>query len=149
MPETADTSNSTDSFDLQRFLSAQEPVFDQVLGELRRGQKRTHWMWFIFPQLDGLGFSSTSRFYAIKSRAEAEHYLRHPVLGERLRICAETLLALRGRTAAAIFGSPDDLKLKSSMTLFAAVSAPGSVFERVLDQYYQGQRDAATLRLLG
>jgi uncharacterized protein (DUF1810 family) len=148
VPHTPDPHHADDPFNLARFVSAQEPVLEAVCRELRDGQKRTHWMWFIFPQIDGLGFSSTSRRYAIKGRAEAEQYLRHPVLGKRLRECAEILLGLQGRTASAIFGSPDDLKLKSSMTLFAAVSAPGSVFERVLDQYYQGQRDEKTLRLL-
>ena len=133
---------------MRRFIIAQEPVYSAVRDELRGGRKRTHWMWFIFPQIDGLGFSSTSRHYAIKTKAEAQQYLQHPTLGARLVECAELVLRVQGKSALAIFGSPDDLKLRSSMTLFAAVSEPGSVFERVLGQYFQGQRDAKTLALL-
>jgi uncharacterized protein (DUF1810 family) len=106
-------------------------------------------MWYVFPQLDGLGVSSTSRRYAIKSVAEAEGYLRHPVLGPRLRECAEAALGVEGRTAHEIFGSPDDMKLCSCATLFARVSPPGSAFERLLDKYFQGERDGRTIRLLG
>ena len=105
-------------------------------------------MWFVFPQFAGLGISETSRFYAIKGVAEARAYLRHPILGPRLRQCAEAVLSLRGRSARDIFGSPDDMKLKSCMTLFASISSGGSVFERVLDHYYEGERDSRTLRLL-
>lgn len=138
----------TDPFNLQRFVSAQEPVYSTVLNELHNGRKRTHWMWFIFPQIDGLGFSSTSRYYAIKTKEETLHYLHHPVLGARLVECTEAVLQIAGKSASDIFGSPDDLKLKSSMTLFAAVSDPGSTFERVIERYFQGQRDARTLTLL-
>ena len=138
----------SDPFDLKRFVDAQKDDYATALAELRAGRKRSHWMWYSFPQLDGLGFSSTSRFYGIKSRDEARAYLAHAVLGPRLAECAQALLALRGRSASAIFGSPDDLKLRSSMTLFAEVSAPGSPFERVLDQYFEGQRDPKTLALL-
>ncbi len=107
-------------------------------------------MWFIFPQIDGLGHSSTAIFYAIKSIAEARAYLDHPLLGARIKECAEAVLAVEGRSASAIFGYPDDMKLKSSMTLFAAVAEdPGSVFNRVLDKYYGGGKDSATLRILG
>ncbi len=106
-------------------------------------------MWYIFPQFDGLGFSATSKRYAIKSVAEAEAYLAHPVLGPRLRECAEAVLHVEERSASDIFGSPDDLKLRSCATLFAHVTPAGSVFERLLDKYYQGERDRATLRLLG
>jgi uncharacterized protein (DUF1810 family) len=148
MPNTRETHDPADPFNLRRFISAQEPVYSAVLDELGRGQKRTHWMWFIFPQVDGLGFSATSRFYAIKTKAEAQQYLQHPILRERLLKCAEILLSIQGKSALAIFGSPDDMKLQSSMTLFAAVSEPGSVFERVLNQYFQGQRDTKTLALL-
>lgn len=149
MPSASDASSQTDPFDLQRFVSAQEGVYGNALAELRGGRKRTHWMWYIFPQFDGLGYSATSKHYAIKSRAEAQRYLEHPVLGARLRECAGALLALHGRSASSIFGAPDDLKLHSSMTLFAAVSPPGSVFAQVLEQYFQGQPDHTTLGLLG
>jgi len=134
---------------LQRFLDAQAPVIDTALAELRAGRKRSHWMWYIFPQFDGLGFSATSRRYAIRSIAEAEAYLRHPVLGARLRECVEAVLGVAGRSAYEIFGSPDESKLRSCATLFAQVSPPGSVFERLLDQYFQGEPDRRTLRLLG
>ena len=140
--------NLDDPFDLSRFLKAQEPVYEHVLSELRRGQKRTHWMWFIFPQIDGLGFSATTKYYAIKSLEEARHYLAHPVLGVRLRECTETVLVVEGRSVSEIFGYPDDLKLKSSMTLFACVPNSPSVFDQVLDKYFRGERDAKTLALL-
>ena len=142
-----------DPFDLQRFVSAQnEPAgklntYETALEELRSGKKRTHWMWFIFPQIEGLGHSSTSRRYAIKSAEEARQYLKHPVLRERLVACAEALLALEGRSAAGIFGSPDDMKLRSSMTLFAAVGQD-AVFSQVLDKYFGAQPDTRTLALL-
>jgi uncharacterized protein (DUF1810 family) len=136
------------AFDLERFLSAQAPVYGQALAELRRGQKRSHWMWFVFPQIEGLGHSSTSLHYAIKSLEEARAYLKHPVLGYRLRECAEAVYAVEGRTASDIFGFPDDLKLRSSMTLFAAVAEPESVFLRVLDKYFQSKQDERTLQLL-
>ncbi len=133
---------------LQRFLDAQEPVYDDVLSELRSGRKATHWMWFIFPQIAGLGHSEPSRFYAISDAAEAEAYLSHPVLGPRLVECCDVLLALQGKSATDIFGSPDDLKLKSSMTLFASVSPPRSVFATVLERYYGGSHDQKTLDIL-
>ena len=138
-----------DPFNLDRFVQAQTTEYDQALAEISGGQKRSHWMWYIFPQLDGLAFSETSRFYAIKSLAEARAYLEHPVLGPRLIACAEAALDVEGRTARAIFGSPDDLKLRSCATLFASVSPAGSVFHRLLDKFYNGQRDDKTLRLLG
>ncbi len=137
-----------DPFDLARFTRAQDDTYDRALAEIRSGRKRSHWIWFIFPQIDGLGSSSTTRHYAIKSAEEARCYLEHPVLGTRLKECAEAVLAVEGRSVSEIFGYPDDLKLKSSMTLFAAVSDPGSVFARVLDQYYRGESDARTLQLL-
>lgn len=137
-----------DGFDLGRFLHAQNGVYARALAELEGGQKRTHWMWFIFPQIQGLGYSSTAHYYAIKSEEEARHYLNHPILGPRLRECAETLLAIDGRSASAIFGFPDDIKLKSSMTLFAAVTPPGSPFVRVLEKYFAGEQDEKTIALL-
>jgi uncharacterized protein (DUF1810 family) len=138
-----------DPFDLNRFVAAQADDYDRALSEIRAGRKRSHWMWYVFPQLDGLGSSPTARFYAIKNRDEARAYLDHPVLGPRLRECAEAAVAVEGKTATEVFGSPDDLKLRSSATLFAAVSPPGSVFERVLARYYDGQPDERTLQLLG
>ncbi len=142
-------SDRRDPYELNRFISAQESVYDRVLAELRGGLKRSHWMWFIFPQIDGLGHSPTTRFYAIKSLEEALQYLSHPVLGARLVECAEAILGVQGRSASDIFGYPDDLKLQSSMTLFALAAGPGSVFERVLDRYYQGKRDSRTLQIVG
>ncbi len=139
----------TDPHDLGRFLTAQEGVYDRALAELRAGRKRSHWMWYIFPQIDGLGFSSTTRYYSIKSLEEAGRYLAHPVLGPRLAECAEAVLAVQGVSASDIFGYPDDRKLQSSMTLFGLVAGPQSVFERVLDRYYQGRRDSRTLQILG
>jgi len=137
-----------DPFALGRFIRAQEGIYGNVLAELKRGQKRTHWMWFIFPQIDGLAHSTTSKHYAIKSIEEARQYLNHPVLGARLLECAETVLAVEGESASEIFGYPDDLKLKSSMTLFAYVADPHSVFVRILDEYFQGEQDVRTLDLL-
>ena len=137
-----------DPYDLNRFVEAQATIFEQALAELRSGRKRSHWMWFIFPQIAGLGWSPTSRHYAIRSREEAAAYLRHPILGPRLVECVEALLALEGTTASAIFGYPDDLKLRSSATLFARVSPPGSVFHQILDRYFDGAADAKTTRLL-
>ena len=129
-------------------MQAQAGSYDEALAEIRGGRKRTHWMWYIFPQFDGLGFSPTSRKYSIKSAAEAKAYLTHPVLGARLVACAEAALGVEGRSALEVFGSPDDMKLKSCATLFASVSPAGSVFERLLDKYFQGERDGKTLRLL-
>lgn len=140
---------TSDPHDLNRFLEAQEGDYARAMSELRQGRKRTHWMWYIFPQLDGLGFSPTARKYAILGLDEARAYLDHPVLGPRLVACVETLLGLQGLSAQAIFGSPDDWKLRSCATLFACVSPKGSVFERLLDLYFQGQKDDKTLSLLG
>ena len=138
-----------DPHDLSRFLRAQDTGYEQALSELRAGLKQSHWMWWIFPQFHGLGASSTSQHYSIKSVTEARAYLAHPVLGPRLLACAEAVLHVEGRSATEILGSPDDLKLRSCATLFACVSSQGSVFERVLDKYYRGERDDSTLRLLG
>jgi uncharacterized protein (DUF1810 family) len=138
-----------DPYDLSRFVHAQAGAYERALAELQSGQKRTHWMWYIFPQLDGLGFSATAKRYAIKSVDEAQAYLAHPILGPRLQQCAEVVLRIEGRSATAIFGSPDDWKLRSCATLFALVSPPGSVFDRLLGKYYRGERDTKTLQLLG
>ena len=138
----------SDPYELNRFVRAQEESYEQALSELERGRKQSHWMWYVFPQFEGLGSSPTSKLYSIKSEAEARAYLEHPVLGPRLAECAEAMLAVDGKSARAILGSPDDMKLKSCATLFAHVSPPGSVFERLLDKFYDGERDGATLRLL-
>ncbi len=148
MTNAHEASNAADPYDLNRFVQAQEETYEQALSEVRRGRKRSHWMWFIFPQFAGLGFSSTSVHYSIKSVAEAEAYLEHPVLGPRLIRCVEATLALERLTAHQVFGTPDDLKLRSCATLFAHVSPPGSVFERLLQKYFSGQRDEATLELI-
>lgn len=138
-----------DPYDLNRFVRAQKADYEQALSEIKRGRKTSHWMWFILPQFDGLGFSAISKEYSIKSVEEAEAYLRHPVLGPRLTECAEAALSVKGRSAYDIFGSPDDMKLKSCATLFACVSPAGSVFDRLLDHFFQGERDHKTLQLLG
>ena len=138
-----------DPYNLNRFVQAQEDDYEQALAEIKSGRKQSHWMWYIFPQFDGLGFSSTSQFFSIKSVAEARAYLAHPVLGPRLIECAEALLRVEGRSAWEIFGSPDDLKLKSCATLFANVTPAGSVFDRLIGMYFRGERDGKTLRLIG
>lgn len=135
--------------DLKRFLDAQEDDFAIALSEIKNGRKRSHWMWYIFPQIAGLGFSSTSKFYAIKDEGEAEEFLQHPVLGVRLIEISNALFAVEGKTAHQIFGSPDDVKLKSSMTLFAALRETNPVFQKVLDKYFNGAKDARTLELVG
>jgi len=156
-----------DPFDLQRFVTAQASVYASVLAELRGGRKRTHWMWYIFPQIAGLGYSAMSERYAIASADEAATYLAHPVLGVRLRECVQTVLAVENRSASDIFGYPDDLKLQSSLTLFSHVAAAtaqpteasdraattsadpaNAVFAHALDKYFGGKRDAETLRRL-
>jgi len=147
MPK-ANAINPEDRFNLNRFLIAQEKVYDTALAELRSGEKRTHWMWFIFPQIEGLGYTPTSKYYAIKNLEEARQYLDHPVLGPRLLECSEAVLTVQGFTASDIFGYPDYLKLKSSMTLFSSVADQDSVFVRILDKYYDGERDTTTAELL-
>lgn len=134
-------------FDPHRFLQAQEPVFSTVRSELKAGRKATHWMWFVFPQLRALGRSGTARFYGLEDSAEAAAYAAHPVLGVRLRDCAELVLNTPHRSAHQIFGTPDDLKLCSCMTLFE-LAAPHPVFTGVLERFYGGERDGLTLQLL-
>lgn len=131
--------------DLQRFVDAQHPLYARALAELRAGYKQSHWMWFVFPQIAGLGHSAMAQRYAIADRDEARAYLRHPLLGPRLDECARALLPHRERTARQILGSPDDLKLRSSMTLFAAVAPERTVFQQVLDAFYGGEADRETL----
>jgi len=135
-------------FNLERFISAQGPVFSEVLAELRAGRKRTHWIWFVFPQISGLGFSPTSRYYAICSVEEARAYLVHPILGQRLRKCVAILLAGETSSALAIFGQPDTMKFQSCLTLFAGVSKAGSVFDQALDRFFKGERCEQTMVFL-
>jgi len=139
----------TDRFNLKRFLDAQARDYKVALWELKSGRKRSHWIWYIFPQLSGLGRSTRSDIYAIASLDEARAYLAHPLLGPRLIECADTLLAVEGKSARDILGMPDDMKVRSCATLFAAVSPAGSVFERLLDKYYGGEKDRRTLELAG
>jgi len=139
---------SDDPFDLDRFVDAQRDHYRNALAELRAGRKETHWMWFLFPQADGLATSPRARRYAIRSLEEARAYLAHPGLGARLQQFAEAMLKIRDRSAREVLGSPDDLKLRSSATIFALVSPPGSVFDRVLARYFEGERDPETVRLI-
>jgi uncharacterized protein (DUF1810 family) len=148
--------DTRDLFNLQRFVEAQNPGYSQVLSELRAGRKRSHWMWYIFPQMKGLGHSETARFYGIASRQEAEAYLAHPVLGARLCECTALMNRIEGSTVEQILGYPDDLKFRSSMTLFAAVadqqtsadSPSGHPFQAALDKFFDGKPDPSTLNLL-
>jgi len=133
---------------LQRFIEAQQSDYEIALSEIKEGRKRSHWMWYIFPQIHGLGFSETSRFYAIKSRAEAEEYLHHPLLGKRLIEISGVLLDLDTDDAHSVFGSPDNLKLKSSMTLFACLSKTHPVFQSVLNKFFNGKKDERTLAII-
>jgi uncharacterized protein (DUF1810 family) len=138
-----------DPHDLARFVSAQEPVIDEVLEELRRGRKRTHWMWFVFPQLKGLGMSAMAQHYGIASLGEARAYLAHPVLGPRLRECCELMLAVPRKSAHDILGSPDDLKFRSCVTLFALAAPQETLFQGCLDRFYGGVPDPRTVALCG
>jgi uncharacterized protein (DUF1810 family) len=141
--------SSNDPFDLKRFVEAQAPVFEDVLSELRRGFKRTHWIWFIFPQIAGLGHSQMAKKFSISSLAEAEAYIKHPVLGPRLRECTRLVNQVQGRSSEQIFGYPDDLKFRSSMTLFTLVTPDKAVFKEALKKYFHGELDPSTLQRLG
>lgn len=140
--------STDDLFRLQRFVQAQDPVFDRVQAELRNGHKRSHWMWFIFPQYAGLGHSDMSRHFAISSLDEAAAYLRHPVLGPRLEDCTRLVTQLQGQSIQSIFGAPDYLKFRSCMTLFERVAIDGTLFRAALEQYFEGQADQRTLSLI-
>ncbi len=144
MPQERDV---IDPHDLQRFVDAQGPVYEQVCSELRQGRKRGHWMWFVFPQIAGLGHSATARRFAIASREEAQAYLQHPVLGPRLRECTRLVNLVEGRTLEQIFGFPDEVKFRSSMTLFAHATPDNQVFEDALRKYCGGAYDPLTLEL--
>jgi uncharacterized protein (DUF1810 family) len=138
----------SDPYDLQRFVDAQNPVFEQVCAELRQGRKKTHSMWFIFPQIKGLGTSHMAIKFAISSRQEAEAYLKHPVLGPRLRECTQLVNLVQGRSIDQIFGYPDDLKFRSSMTLFANTTCENQIFKDALAKYFAGEPDRLTLERL-
>lgn len=137
-----------DPFDLQRFVDAQDRVYDRVLAELRAGAKRSHWIWFIFPQLSGLGSSSTAKLFGIESVEEARALLAHPVLGPRLRECTRLVASIEGRSVEEVFGWPDNLKVRSSMTLFAQATDDNADFLGVLEKFYAGKQDTRTLDLL-
>ena len=144
----SDPHHLDDPYDLERFVEAQSRVYDTVRAELRQGAKRSHWMWFIFPQIKGLGSSATAVYFAIDSREEAAAYLKHPVLGPRLLECTRLVLDVKGRTSIQIFGLIDDLKFRSSMTLFAEVTLKETVFREALEKYFDGEADALTLEIL-
>lgn len=133
---------------IMRFIKAQEGVYIKVMHELKSGKKRSHWMWFIFPQVAGLGYSETSKYYSIKSINEAEQYLQHPVLGKRLEECCSAVLSVQDKSARDIFGSPDDSKLLSSMTLFSFVSSTPAIFDKVISKYYNDKKDGRTIAIL-
>ncbi len=135
-------------YNLDRFVKAQDKSYSTALAEIKNGRKRSHWMWYIFPQVQGLGYSETSRYYAIQNGSEAAAYLQHPVLGQRLVDICEALLQLPSPNASHIFGSPDDIKLKSSMTLFASVPGAHPVFQQVLTMYFGGEKDKTTLQII-
>jgi uncharacterized protein (DUF1810 family) len=137
-----------DIYNLQRFVTAQDPVFEQVVKELAAGQKWSHWMWYIFPQIKGLGHSAMAQKFAISSKAEAQAYLAHPVLGSRLRQCTQLVLDVQGRSIEQIFYSPDDLKFRSSMTLFIASTTDHDLFRKALEKYFRGKPDQLTLDIL-
>jgi uncharacterized protein (DUF1810 family) len=148
MTDGKSLSNGADQYDLQRFVDAQDHVYDTVIDELRGGRKRSHWIWFVFPQLRGLGRSPTALHYGISSLSEARAYLAHDVLGPRLRECARLVAAIDDRSAADIFGFPDDLKVRSSMTLFARATDDNADFTTVLDKFYNGEEDPVTVARL-
>ena len=133
---------------LQRFIDAQQSDYETALSEIKRGRKQSHWMWYIFPQIQGLGFSATSKLYAIRNLQEAQEYLNHPLLGKRLKEITDALINLPSTNAHEIFGSPDDVKLKSSMTLFASLPDADPVFESALKKFFKGEKDAKTLSII-
>jgi uncharacterized protein (DUF1810 family) len=139
---------ATDDYDLERFVDAQDPVIDQVRGELEAGRKRTHWMWFVFPQVEGLGKSPKAKRFAISSPDEARKYLEHPTLGPRLTECTEIVNGVEDKTAYEIFGSPDNLKFRSSMTLFDTIADETEIFARALEKYFDDEPDQKTLKIL-
>ena len=147
MVKISETIYRDDSYDLRRFMKAQKNTYDRALTELKNGKKQTHWMRHIFPHIDGLENSKISKRYSIKSIEEARQYLNHPILGKRLSECVKVILAIEGRPISEIFGHPDDMKFKSSMTLFACIADHGLLFARIIDKYFNSERDVVTLQL--
>ncbi len=133
---------------LNRFLEAQETKYNDALSEIKNGRKLPHWMWYVFPQIAGLGFTNFNVFYSIQNKEEATQYLNHPVLGKRLLEITKVVAEINGKTALEIFGKPDEIKLKSSMTLFSILNNPNPIFQQVLDKYYKGMKDENTLQLI-
>jgi uncharacterized protein (DUF1810 family) len=148
MKNQQESEASLPQFDLNRFVTAQESCYDTVISELKAGDKRSHWMWFVFPQIAGLGTSVTARRYAITSMAEAKAYLSHPLLGSRLQECVSLLLQIQGKTAYQILSTPDDMKLQSCLSLFSLASPEEASFKEALDKYYEGDMDLRTIQLL-
>lgn len=136
------------AYNLNRFLEAQESTYKEALAEIKNGKKESHWMWFIFPQIAGLGFTDFNIFYAIQNKEEATQYINHPILGKRLIEITKAILGIKGKTALEILGKPDERKLKSCMTLFSTLANPNPVFQKVLDKYFQGNTDQKTLEIL-
>lgn len=148
IPEILHVYDMNETKSLSRFLKAQDNTYDEALKEIKSGRKRSHWMWYVFPQIRGLGFTDTSKYYAIRDLKEAQEYLEHPILGNRLIEISKALLELKTRDAFAVFGSPDEMKLKSSMTLFSLVPKADPIFKEIINAFYDGEKDESTLQLV-
>ena len=148
IPEILHVYDMNETKSLSRFLKAQDNTYDDALKEIKNGRKRSHWMWYVFPQIRGLGFTDTSKYYAIRDLKEAQEYLEHPVLGSRLIEISNALLELKTRDALAVFGSPDEMKLKSSMTLFSLVPEADPIFNEIINAFFAGEKDESTLQLV-
>ena len=148
IPEILHVYDMNETKSLSRFLKAQDNTYDEALKEIKNGRKRSHWMWYVFPQIRGLGFTDTSKYYAIRDLMEAQEYLEHPILGSRLIEISKALLELNTRDALAVFGSPDEMKLKSSMTLFSLVPKADPIFNEIINAFFAGEKDESTLQLV-
>ena len=148
IPEILHVYDMNETKSLSRFLKAQDNTYDDALKEIKNGRKRSHWMWYVFPQIRGLGFTDTSKYYAIRDLKEAQEYLEHPILGSRLIEISKALLELKTRDALAVFGSPDEMKLKSSMTLFSLVPEADPIFNEIINAFFAGEKDESTLQLV-
>ena len=148
IPEILHVYDMNETKSLSRFLKAQDNTYDEALKEIKNGRKRSHWMWYVFPQIRGLGFTDTSKYYAIRDLMEAQEYLEHPILGSRLIEISKALLELNTRDALAVFGSPDEMKLKSSMTLFSLVPKADPIFNEIIYAFFAGEKDESTLQLV-
>ena len=148
IPEILHVYDMNETKSLSRFLKAQDNTYDDALKEIKNGRKRSHWMWYVFPQIRGLGFTDTSKYYAIRDLKEAQEYLEHPILGSRLIEISKALLELKTRDALAVFGSPDEMKLKSSMTLFSLVPKADPIFNEIINAFFAGEKDESTLQLV-